>query len=65
MTLNVEWRSGSPPSMLADNKTLSDLGVACYRSADDSFVTPAIGSMATGLHRVCQLNGSVAFSVVA
>jgi hypothetical protein len=50
MTLNVEWRSGSPPLMLADYKTLSDLGVACYRSADDSFVTPAIGSMATGLH---------------
>jgi hypothetical protein len=50
MTLTVEWCSGSPPLMLADNKTLSDLGVACYRSADDSFVTPAIGSMATGLH---------------
>ncbi|OLZ45568.1 hypothetical protein BS330_39000 [Amycolatopsis keratiniphila subsp. nogabecina] len=50
MGLSVEWRSGSPPLMLADNKTFSDLGVACYRSADDSLVTPAIGSMATGLH---------------
>lgn len=50
MGLRVEWRSGSPPLMLFDNKTLSDLGVACYRSADDSVVTPAIGSMATGLH---------------
>lgn len=50
MTVSVEWRSGSPPLMPADNKMLRDLGVACYRSADDSFVTPAIGSMATGLH---------------
>lgn len=50
MGLSVEWRSGSPPLMVADNKTLSDLGVACYRSADDSVVTPAIGSMETGLH---------------
>ncbi|MGH3940561.1 MAG: YaaC family protein [Pseudonocardiaceae bacterium] len=50
MGLSVEWRSGSPPLMLFDNKTLSDLGVACYRSADDTVVTPAIGSMATGLH---------------
>jgi hypothetical protein len=50
MGLSVEWRSGSPPLMVADHKTLSDLGVACYRSADDSVVTPAIGSMATGLH---------------
>lgn len=50
MGLSVEWRSGSPPLMVFDNKTLSDLGVACYRSADDSVVTSAIGSMATGLH---------------
>jgi hypothetical protein len=50
MGLSVEWRSGSPPLMLADNKTFSNLGVMCYRSADDSVVTPEIGSMATGLH---------------
>jgi hypothetical protein len=50
MGLTVEWRSGSPPLMFFDSKTLSDLGVACYRSADDFVVTPAIGSMATGLH---------------
>lgn len=50
MGLTVEWRSGSPPMMVADNKTLNELGVAFYRSADDSVVTPAIGSMATGLH---------------
>lgn len=50
MGLSVEWRSASPPLMLLGPKTLSDLGVACYRSDDDSVVTPAIGSMATGLH---------------
>jgi hypothetical protein len=50
MGLDVEWRSGTPPLALADGKTLDDLGVACYRSADDTLVTPAIGSMATGLH---------------
>ncbi|MET9241202.1 hypothetical protein [Nonomuraea sp. NPDC003709] len=50
LTLGVEWRSGSPPLTLFDNKTLNELGVACYRSADDCVVTPAIGSMSTGLH---------------
>jgi len=50
MGLGVEWRSGTQPLMLADSKTLDDLGVACYRSADDTLVTPAIGSMVTGLH---------------
>jgi hypothetical protein len=35
MGLSVEWRSGSPPLMLADYKTLSELGVSCYRFADD------------------------------
>jgi hypothetical protein len=50
MGLSIEWRRGSPPLMLPDNKTLSDLGVACYRSDNDPVVTPAIGSMATGLH---------------
>jgi len=50
MGLSVEWRSGTPPLVLAASKTLDDLGVACYRSADDCLVTPAIGSMAVGLH---------------
>ena len=49
MGLSVEWRD-STPLALADAKTLEDLAVARYRSADDTFVTPAIGSMATGLH---------------
>ena len=49
MGLSVEWRD-STPFALADTKTLDDLAVARYRSADDTFVTPAIGSMATGLH---------------
>ncbi|MFI7642331.1 YaaC family protein [Nonomuraea sp. NPDC049400] len=50
LTLEVEWRSGSPPLMLPDQRTLGDLGVACYRSADDCVLTPAVGSMSTGLH---------------
>lgn len=55
MSLSVEWRSGSPPVMPADSKTLSDLGVACYQSAGDYLVTPAIGSMKTGLHPLLAL----------
>ena len=50
MGLSVEWRNGTPPLMLADSKTLDDLGVASYRSTEDTLVTPAIGSMVTGLH---------------
>lgn len=50
LALGVEWRGGSPPLMLYDHKTFGDLGVACYRSDDDCVVTPAIGSMSTGLH---------------
>lgn len=49
MGLSVEWRCGTPLA-LADAKTLEDLAVARYRSADDTLVTPAIGSMTTGLH---------------
>ncbi len=41
--------------MPADSKTLSDLGVACYQSAGDYLVTPAIGSMKTGLHPLLAL----------
>jgi len=55
MGLSVEWRSGEPPLLLADSKTPGDLGVACYRSADDYVVTPAIGSMTTGLHPLLAL----------
>ncbi|WP_439659414.1 YaaC family protein [Lentzea sp. HUAS TT2] len=55
LSLEVEWRSGSPPLAFADNKTLSDLGVACYRSADDAVVTPAVGSMTAGLHPLLAL----------
>jgi len=49
MGLSVEWRDTTQLA-LADTKTLESLAVARYRSADDTFVTPAIGSMATGLH---------------
>jgi DNA-binding NarL/FixJ family response regulator len=48
---------GQWPLMLSDNKTLNDLGVASYRSADDLWVTPAIGSMSTGLHPILALWG--------
>ncbi len=52
LRLDLEWRraSGSPPLMLADNKTTVELGVACYRAVDDYLVTPKIGSMSSGLH---------------
>lgn len=49
MGLDIEWRDGTPLA-LADSKTLEDLAVVRYRSAEDTFVTPAIGSMAAGLH---------------
>ena len=48
--LEVEWLSGSPPLMLHDKRSLDDLGVVSYKAADDFVVTPAIGSMSTGLH---------------
>ncbi|WP_433535057.1 YaaC family protein [Micromonospora sp. CA-249363] len=52
LRLDVEWRRnmGSPPLMLADNKTTVDLGIAKYRAADDCFITPRVGSMSSGLH---------------
>jgi hypothetical protein len=53
--LRVEWRSGSSPLMLPDRKTINDLGVASYKSADDFVITPAIGSMSTGLHPMLAL----------
>jgi hypothetical protein len=48
--LEVQWLSGTPPLMLSDDRTLDDLGIVSYKSADDLLVTPAIGSMSTGLH---------------
>ena len=48
--LDVQWRDGTPPLTLAVTKTLDDLKVARYRSASDTLVTPAIGSMTSGLH---------------
>lgn len=48
--LEVQWATGSPPLMLHDNRTLDDLGVVSYKAADDFVITPAIGSMSTGLH---------------
>lgn len=48
--LIVEWRSDPEPIVVADHKTIDELGVARYRSDEDPIVTPAIGSMATGLH---------------
>jgi hypothetical protein len=50
LRLDVQWLTGSPPLMLHDNKTLDELGVVSYKDADDFVVTPAIGSMSTGLH---------------
>jgi hypothetical protein len=54
--LRVEWRDesliGSRPVLFPARKTVNDLGVASYRSADDFVITPAMGSMATGLHPI-------------
>jgi hypothetical protein len=36
-------------------KTMSDLGILSYRSADDLVITPPIGSMSTGLHTMLAL----------
>ena len=53
--LEVKWVSGDTPLMFADHKTVDDLGVASYVSADDLVVTPAVGSMSTGLHPILAL----------
>jgi YaaC-like Protein len=55
VSLKVKWVSGTPPLMLADSKTADGVGIASYRSADDLVVTPALGSMPTGLHPVLAL----------
>lgn len=49
----VEYQGSS--LLVGDSRTLSDLGVASCRSADDLMVTPAIGSMSRGLHPILAL----------
>jgi hypothetical protein len=53
--LRVEWREASTGLMLSDRKTVNDLGIASYKAADDFVITPAIGSMTTGLHPILAL----------
>jgi YaaC-like Protein len=55
LRLGVQWCTGSPPRVLRDDRTLKDLGVMSYKSAEDLLVTPAIGSMSTGLHPILAL----------
>jgi hypothetical protein len=48
----VEWRDAiTHPAA----RTISDLRAVSYRSADDFVITPAIGSMSTGLHPMLAL----------
>ncbi|WP_433274708.1 YaaC family protein [Actinosynnema sp. CS-041913] len=44
------WRTGETPLRVSEPRTLADLGVIAYRSADDLVVTPTLGTMANGLH---------------
>jgi hypothetical protein len=55
LSLGVEWRKGSPPLMLGDGRMVDDVGAVSYRFADDLVITPAIGSMSTGLHPILAL----------
>jgi hypothetical protein len=48
--VGVQWLTGSPPHLLPAKRTLDDLGVISYKAADNYVITPAIGSMSTGLH---------------
>jgi hypothetical protein len=57
LSLQVEWLTeepplvpGAPPLFLRGGRTVKGLGVARYRSDDDFVVTPALGSMSSGLH---------------
>lgn len=52
LTLTVEWRDAA---MHPAERTIEELGVVSYRSVDDLVITPAIGSMSTGLHPVLAL----------
>jgi hypothetical protein len=52
LTLTVEWRD---TAMRPVARTIGDVGVVSYRSADDFVITPAIGSMSTGLHPLLAL----------
>jgi hypothetical protein len=54
LTVRVRWRSGDPP-LPDDSNTLSDLGVFSYRTVEDLMITPAVGSMSTGLHPILGL----------
>lgn len=49
-TLEVRWRTGETPLRVSKSRTLADLGIMAYRSADDLVVTPSLGTMASGLH---------------
>jgi hypothetical protein len=58
--LHLEWHTGAEwgdgtPLMFPASKTINDLGVASYYSADDLVITPAIGSMSTALHPILAL----------
>lgn len=55
LRLHVAWRDGTPPILLADNKTIRELGVATYRSSEDFLITPAIGSMSGAFHPILAL----------
>lgn len=52
LQLAVEWRDDA---MHFAERTTDDLGVLSYRSDGDLVITPAIGSMSTGLHPVLAL----------
>jgi hypothetical protein len=58
--LSVQWHSpvelgDGTPLMMGASKTINDLGVASYHSAEDLVITPAIGSMSAALHPVLAL----------
>src|SRR5487761_31481 len=63
LKLGVEWRrevelgTETPPLLMPRDRTIDELRVATYRSADDFLITPAIGSMAMGLHPFLALWG--------
>ena len=60
LKIGLEWREprqlGEGGSALfPDNRTIRDLGIIPYRGANDLFVTPAVGSMGSGLHPLLAL----------
>jgi hypothetical protein len=62
LKLSVEWRDSA---MHPATKTMDDLGVQSYRAADDLVITPAIGSMSTGLHPILALWAVLLGAVIA